>query len=705
VLTERYLERRADGSQETPEEMLWRVSTAIAAAEPPAEARAWAERFYRLMAEHRFLPNSPTLMNAGRDNALQYSACYVLPLGDSLSDIFETIKRAALIHQSGGGTGFAFSRLRPRNARVGSTGGRASGPVSFLRVFNAATEAVKQGGTRRGANMGVLRVDHPDILEFVDCKRDGDITNFNLSVGVTDAFWAALESGQSYEMVDPASGRVTDHRPAAEVFQRIVEAAWQTGDPGLIFLDRINRSPANPTPHVGQVEATNPCGEQPLLPNEACNLGSLNLAAFTTGDDLDWPALEDAVRLSVRFLDDVIEVNPYPLPEIHDMVRANRRIGLGVMGWADVLVARGLPYDSPPALELAERVMAFVQKVGHQASEGLAEERGSFPNWSTSIYRDGRPLRNSTVTTVAPTGTISILAGCSSGIEPLFALAFTHKSGDRTLRFTHPTVAGLARRHGFEAVLERIETLGSVHGLAEVPVEVQRLLATAHELSPEAHVRMQAAFQRHTDNGVSKTINLRHEATPDDVAQAYRAAWDMGCLGITVFRDGSKAGGQVLTAGSGAGSHLPPRPRRAAGQTLRVETPLGTAFVTVNQGADGEPLEVFANVGKAGSDTASVSEAIGRLISLALRLPSPWHATHRLREIVDQLSGIGGARSLGFGERRVRSLPDGIAQVLSEYLEARDPGELRDLCPECGSATFVAQEGCQKCLNCGYSLC
>lgn len=714
VMRERYLAPKADGTQESPADMFWRVATSVAAAETKQDRATVAGQFYRMMMERRFMPNSPTLMNAGRDNALQYSACYVLPLEDSLDGIFETIKRAALIHKSGGGTGFAFSRLRPCNSVVASTQGKASGPVSFLRVFNAATEAVKQGGTRRGANMGVLRIDHPDILEFIECKLDGGITNFNLSVAVTDGFWQALEAGADYALIDPHTGRETSRLPALDVFGRIVRAAWQSGDPGVIFIDRVNSSAANPTPDVGLIEATNPCGEQPLLPNEACNLGSINLARFVQGEDLDWDALGTTVDLSVRFLDDVIEVNPYPLPEITHMVHANRRIGLGVMGWADLLIDLGLPYDSEGALALADRVMGFVARRGRQASAALAAERGAFPNFAASIYRDGPPLRNSTVTTIAPTGTISILAGCSSGIEPLFAVAYTHRVGDRTLHFVNPRFEAAARRHGFDEpeLIEAVLRSGTVLGHARIPAEVQRLFAAAHDVAPEWHVRMQAAFQRHTDNGVSKTINLRHDATVEDVAAAYRLAWEQGCLGLTVFRDGCKAQ-QVLYAGAEDGGAAPirPRPRRAEGATYRIETPLGTAFVTVNQGPDGQPLEVFANVGKAGSDTAAVSEAIGRLISLALRLPSPLSPERRVQEVVDQLTGIGGARSLGFGERRVRSLPDGIAQVLAEYLTghevstAGDSGVVGDLCPECGAAAVVAEEGCHTCQSCAWSFC
>jgi ribonucleoside-diphosphate reductase alpha chain len=702
VLRERYLARDGEGRQETPEEMLWRVARTVAEAESRfgGDVEAQARAFYAIMVDRDFLPNSPTLMNAGRANGLQYSACYVLPIDDSIEGIFDAIKRAAIIHQSGGGTGFSFSRLRARNSRVASTGGRASGPVSFMRVFNAATEAVKQGGTRRGANMGILRVDHSDIEEFIDCKRGGDIANFNISVALTDAFMDALERHGSYTLFDHR-GEPAGEKPASEIWRRIVSAAWQTGDPGLVFIDRINRSPANPTPSVASIEATNPCGEQPLAPNEACNLGSVNLSRFVKGGEIDWPRLARVVEVAVRLLDDVIECNPYPLPEIDAMVKANRRIGLGVMGWADLLMALGVPYAEAGALRLAEQVMAFVQKTAREASESLSEARGPFPNFSRSIYSGGRPRRNATVTTIAPTGTISIIAGCSSGIEPAFALAYSHVVGERRLSFLNPVFEAVARERGVD--LEAVRRDGVLP--SDAPPDLRAVFATAHEIAPEAHVRMQAAFQRHTENGVSKTINLGAAATVEDVDRAYRLAWKEGCLGITVYRDRSKDT-QVLYAGSDATPRVAPRPRKAEGATWRVESPLGTCFITVNHDPGGQPLEVFANVGKAGSDIAAVSEAMGRLISLVLRLPSPLPPSERVREVISQLQGIGGARPLGLGRQRVRSLPDAIAQVLAEHVGASPPpSAVGDLCPECGQATLVFEEGCNKCWSCGYSMC
>jgi ribonucleoside-diphosphate reductase alpha chain len=724
---------------ETPEEMCWRVALAIASAESrfgrsPAAVGEVAAAFYDMMVEGYFLPNSPTLMNAGKENALQYSACYVLPVGDSMEEIFESVKAAAIIQQSGGGTGFAFSRLRPKDDVVHSTGGRASGPVSFLRVFNAATEAVKQGGARRGANMGVLRVDHPDVLEFIECKLDGGITNFNISVAATDAFMEALAADGEYDLINPRTGQVAGRLGARLVWDRIMRAAWRTGDPGMIFLDRINRSPANPTPDLGLIEATNPCGEQPLLPNDACNLGSVNVAKFAVERagrwELDWGELERVVRLAVRFLDDVIEVNPYPLEQVDEMVKANRRVGLGIMGWADLLFTLGVPYDSEEALELAERLMAFVKDKGHDQSARLAEERGPFPHWGRSIYRHGRPLRNATVTTIAPTGTISMIAGCSSGVEPVFALAFEHRvkgpDGERVLPFFSETFERLARRQGFhtEALMTEVARRGSLVGVEGVPVAAREVFKTAHEIDAIWHVRHQAAFQKHTDNGVSKTINLPEGATEADVAAAYRQAWDLGCLGITVFRDGSK-GTQVLNMGvrpEGAPVEpgqrgVKPRPHSLTGATYRMETPIGTAFITVNDNGGGEPFEVFVQVGKAGSDTMAVAEALGRLVSLVLRLPSPLSPRQRLEAAISQLSFIGGGQPTGFGAAKVLSLPDALARTLAEHIgtpratpvTAPAPGgalrRVGDLCRECGQATLVYEEGCKKCLSCGFNEC
>ena len=746
VLEERYLMRVAGQIVETPDDMCWRVASAVASAE-----RNWgndgvvnqiATDFYDLLIDRKFLPNSPTLMNAGKANGLQYSACFVLPVPDSIDGIFETLKNAAIIHQSGGGTGFSFSRVRPKDSVVARSGGRASGPVSFLRVFNAATEAVKQGGTRRGANMGILRIDHPDILEFIECKNAGGITNFNISVAVTEAFMRTLETDGEYTLIEPHTEQNVGKLNARDVWTRIVDSAWKTGDPGVVFIDRINDSPANPVREIEMIEATNPCGEQPLAPNDACNLGSINLSLLVNKEknDVDWAELDRVAGLAVRFLDDVIEVNPYPLPEIMAEVHANRRIGLGVMGWADMLFQLGIPYNSDAALRLGDRVMAQIEKTGHEASKALAAHRGPFPNWSRSIYKNGAPLRNATVTTIAPTGTISIIADASSGVEPIFALAFYHKVDDRKLTFMNPYVKEALRERELdtEEVVEGISQTGTVHGVEGVPEDLQRVFVTAHEVEFEWHVRMQAAFQKYTDNGVSKTINLPNEATTDDIERAYSLAYELGCLGITVFRDGCK-GAQVLNVGvsekpadRAAQTMLPglatirPRPDVVRGATHRVETPVGTAFITVNCDEAGEPLELFINIGRAGSDILAMAESMGRMVSLVLRTPSPLSQREKVEQLADQLRGIAGSRSLGFGVNRVLSLPDAIGQILTEYISGKDtvevstdgmtPGLLTlqseprmlavgDLCPKCGVAAYVREEGCKKCHSCGYSEC
>jgi ribonucleoside-diphosphate reductase alpha chain len=558
VLAARYLLRDAEGTpRETPPEMLWRVARGVAAAEArwDEDPARMAARFYELLASLRFLPNSPTLMNAGKATG-QLSACFVLPVGDSLEEIFDSVKHAAQIHQTGGGTGFAFSRLRPRDDTV-RNGGRASGPVAFMRVFDAATAAVHQGGVRRGANMGILRVDHPDVLEFVDIKRDpNELNHFNISVAVTDAFMKALDEGTRYDLINPRTGEVFAQREAREVWEHLVESAWATGDPGLVFIDRINQ--AQPTPELGRIESTNPCGELPLLPYESCNLGSIDVAKHLTADgrELDWEALRATIQLAVRFLDDVIEVNHYPLEPIREVTLTNRKIGLGVMGWADALIALGVPYASERAVALADELMGFLLTEARAASQQLAETRGPFLAWEGSRWAQAglTPLRNATVSTIAPTGTIAILAGCSSGIEPIFAVAYERRAldGQAVLHHLHPALESVARAHGCwsDALRQRALAQGTLTGAPDVPEAVQELFRPASEIDPAWHVRMQAAFQRHVENSVSKTINLPAEASVDDVAHAYRLAWQLGCKGITIYRDGSKAD-QVLSKPGG----------------------------------------------------------------------------------------------------------------------------------------------------------
>lgn len=559
VLEKRYLAKDAEGNHtEDVAGLFRRVAAAVAAADrnydENADTAALADSFYELMTSLRFLPNSPTLMNAGRPLG-QLSACFVLPVEDSMEAIFETVKNAALIHKSGGGTGFSFSRLRQNGAPVNSTGGVASGPVSFMRVFNMATEAVKQGGTRRGANMGILRVDHPDILEFIDCKKvNGDITNFNISVGITEAFMQAVEENRDYDLIDPQTRRPVGKRSARELFEKIVDAAWRNGEPGIIFLDRLNRD--NVVPSQGEIESTNPCGEQPLLPYESCNLGSINLvkmlAKTPEGYAVDYGLLRDTVRQAIHFLDNVIDVNNYPLEQIGAVTRATRKIGLGVMGFADMLLYLGVPYNSDEGVALAEKLMAFINDEGHAASTALAAQRGAFPLFAESIYKDGDPLRNGTVTTIAPTGTLSMIGGCSSGVEPVFAYVYIRNIMDGTeMLEVNPVLREKLQERGLysDALMRKIAKEGTIAHIAEIPEDIRRVFVCAHDVSPVYHTRMQAAFQRHTDNAVSKTVNFPHSATREEVAEVYMLAYKMGCKGVTIYRDGSRDS-QVLNIGS-----------------------------------------------------------------------------------------------------------------------------------------------------------
>jgi ribonucleoside-diphosphate reductase alpha chain len=700
VLSERYLLKDDEGKViETPEEMCWRVAWNIASAEAKwgkgkASVIKYAEEFYRLLVSREFLPNSPTLMNAGTANGLQYSACFVLPVEDSLVGIFDAIKYQALIHQTGGGTGFSFSRLRPRGSVVKSSKGTASGPVSFMRIFDAATNEIKQGGKRRGANMGILRVDHPDILEFIHAKEEGGITNFNISVAITDKFMEAYEKGSEYELINPKTKEVVGKLSARRVFDEIAQGAWRTGDPGIVFIDRINHDSANPVPFLGPIESTNPCGEQPLYPYDSCNLGSIFLNRFVkdidgerslpvgssryeTGRQVDWEKLRRVVKVVTRFMDDVIDMNPYPLESIRKTSLAIRRIGIGVGGWADMLIKLGIAYDSKEGVALGEKVMKVIQEEAIKASEDLAKERGPFPLWPVSIYKKGKPRRNSTVTTIAPTGSISIIAGTSSGIEPIFALAFQHivkdKTLDRTLTFINPQFEEVATEMGFwsESLEKKLIEQGVIRGLVEIPEKVRAIFGTAHEIHHDWHIRHQAAFQKYTENAVSKTINMRNETSEEDIKRAYLLAWKMGCKGITVFRDGCKKA-QVLNSGIkdgiGEKSSREPtlnRPFIVSGSTYRVHTPVGNAFITINQDESEEPLELFVNVGKAGSDVTAMAEALGRTISTALRFKSDLKPKARAKEIALQLAGIGGRRSVGFGPNKVLSLPDAVAMALS----------------------------------------
>lgn len=724
VLKRRYLRKNADGQVvETPEQMFKRVAHHIARAEKnyggEADVQRMEEIFYEMMTDLKFLPNSPTLMNAGRRLG-QLAACFVLPIEDSMEGIFGSLKNAAMIHKSGGGTGFSFSRLRPKNSQVGTTGGVASGPVSFMKIFNTATEQVKQGGTRRGANMAVLRVDHPDILEFITSKEDNrDLNNFNISVGITDAFMEALRNGGPYDLIDPRNHKKVGELAAGEVYAALVKQAWKNGDPGILFLDRTNRD--NPTPALGTIESTNPCGEQPLLPMEACNLGSINLAKFVIENNeqpvIDYEGLRETVWRAVRFLDNTIDMSRYPMPEIDRLVKGNRKIGLGVMGFADLLFQLQIPYNSEKALEIAEEIMAFVQEASHDASRSLASERGVFENFDKSIYK-GRPgceYRNATTTTIAPTGTLSIIAGCSSGIEPLFALSFVRRvMDDDRLMEVNPYFEKAAREHGFysEELMDIIAHKGSIRDMAEIPEDARRVFVSAHDVSPEWHIRIQAAFQKHTDNAVSKTVNLPHDATADDVRKVYDLAYELGCKGVTIYRDGSKEH-QVLSTSDaqqsrrrGFLSAVKERPETLEGFTTKMKTGMGNLYVTVTE-YDGQPFEVFATIGKSGRSTTAKTEAIGRLVSLALR-----SGVH-VEKIVDQVKGIGGEHPVFQEGGLVLSIPDAIARVLEKrYLsggnstgrKAHAHSLLGETCPECGQ-TVSFEEGCMTCHFCGFSKC
>ncbi|HET7584134.1 MAG TPA: vitamin B12-dependent ribonucleotide reductase [Gemmatimonadaceae bacterium] len=811
VLEKRYLVRDETGTPvERPEDLFWRVATTVAEADRTYGAsdgavEAVAEEFYRLMTERRFEPNSPTLMNAGRPLG-QLSACFVLPVADALSNgkdgIYDTLRSMALIHQSGGGTGFGFSRLRPKGSMVRSTTGVASGPVSFMKLYDASTDAVKQGGTRRGANMGILRVDHPDILDFITCKEDlTQVVNFNISVAVTAKFMDAVHAGTTYDLVNPATGQVAGQLDARMVWEKMILGAWRTGEPGCFFIDEANRY--NPVPHLGEYEATNPCGEQPLLAYDVCNLGSINVGFYVKDGVMDWDAFRRDIHLSTHFLDNIIDVNRYPLPEIDALAKRIRRIGLGIMGFADLLIRLGIPYDSPEGVDMGRKVMEFLDTEGKRESERLARARGAFPEWARSIWgpdetcaRDAqgqriRPmmlLRNCNVTTVAPTGTISIIAGCSSGIEPIFAVAFMRNQAGVLMPDVNEDFVAVARREGWysDELMERIATEGNIH-FDEVPERWQRVFVTAHDIPPEWHMRMQGSFQEHCDSAISKTTNFPHAATVEDVRAIYELAYELRCKGVTVYRDGSRDN-QVLSTGAtekakaardggatdkramgelqGTITELNAeverlkkalfdaeaenlqrrakrsRPDKLRGTTIRKETPLGTMFVNITEDDRGQPFEVFITLGKAGGSAMADAEAMGRLISLALRSGIPMQEIHR------QLRGISSDRAVGLGPNKVLSVPDAIGIALEEWWRDKQ-GVQQELiadaspragapparetvvantptsgaaqaqmafdensygesfigtCPDCGSQLEYA-EGCVKCHVCGFSEC
>jgi ribonucleoside-diphosphate reductase alpha chain len=817
VLEKRYLVKDKTGkATESPEDLFWRVATIVADADGRYGAGEdgvlkTAEEFYALMTQRRFVPNSPTLMNAGRPLG-QLSACFVLPVEDSLANgkngIYDTLKSMAIIHQSGGGTGFGFSKLRAKGSMVRSTTGVASGPISFMKLYDASTDAVKQGGTRRGANMGILRCDHPDILEFISCKEDlTQVTNFNISVAVTKTFMDAVKNKTEYDLIDPGTGHVVGQLDANMVWDKMILGAWRTGEPGCFFIDEANRY--NPVPHLGDYEATNPCGEQPLLPYDVCNLGSVNVGIYVNDGKMDWDAFKRDIHLSTHFLDNIIDVNKYPLQEIDALSKRIRRIGLGVMGFADALVRLGIAYDSPEGVAFGKKVMEFLDVEGKRESERLATERGPFPEWDRSIWgpdttcardengnriRPMQRLRNCNVTTVAPTGTISIIAGCSSGLEPLFAVAFMRNQAGVMMPDVNEDFVEIAKKEGWysETLIERIAKEGHVN-FAEVPEKWQRVFVTANAIAPEWHVRMQAAFQDHCDSAISKTTNFSHAATVEDVRAIYEMAYDMKCKGVTVYRDGSRDA-QVLSTGAtekakaerdkpaaSSGENRREvgellgqmaerdaelerlrkllfeveaenlqrrakrsRPEKLRGTTHRLETPLGTMFVNITEDDKAQPFEVFITLGKAGGSAMADAEAMGRLISLALRSGIPIMEVHR------QLRGISSDRAVGLGPNKVLSVPDAIGIALEQWwrdkqgvqqdllvspspvaglpsgvgepmvvrttgqsgaeqgqmsFQAYNGGEtFMGTCPDCGSQLEYA-EGCVKCHVCGFSEC
>jgi len=752
VLERRYLKKDEQGGIiETPEEMFLRVAEAIALADKfygksKQDIEKLKDSFFRIMTALEFLPNSPCLMNAGKDLG-QLSACFTLPIDDAMESIFETLKVTSLIHKSGGGTGFSFSRLRPKNAVVRTTGGIASGPISFMKVYDAATEAVKQGGTRRGANMGILRVDHPDVMEFVTCKENNKhITNFNISVAITDDFMQKLEKGEEYDLIDPHTQKVVKRVSAKEVFDLIVKQAHKNGEPGIIFIDRINQY--NPTPKLGKIESTNPCGEQPLLPYESCDLGSINLAVLCkksgSRSEIDWDRLREVTHLAVHFLDNLIDVNRFPIPLIEKATKATRKIGLGVMGWASLLIHLNIPYNSEEAVALAEKVMSFILEEAAKESLELGNEKGVFPAFKGSIYdRKENPakMRNATLTTIAPTGTISIIAGpCSSGIEPLFAVVYYRNVMDNDkLVEIDPLFEEIARTRGFYSreLMEKIAENTSIQEIEGIPDDVKRIFVTAHDISPEWHVRMQAAFQKYVHNATSKTINFPHDATIEEVRKAYILAYKLDCKGITIYRDSSREE-QVLNVGSkdkGAehkntqiNREIAPRPRPEViiGTTTKVATGCGNLYVTINVDEEGRPFELFTQMGKAGGCAGSQLEAIGRLVSLGfrsgvevksiieqlrnIRCPSPsWEKGQRIFSCADAIARVI-ERRLAQGQLSQVSLE--ATQVAMKHshsdetiaLELDVHDNIVGVCPDCGGA-LRHEEGCMKCHACGFSKC
>jgi ribonucleoside-diphosphate reductase alpha chain len=745
VLKRRYLVKDEKGKvTETPEQMFRRVAENIASADTrhnkDANLKKTADEFYRIMSTREFMPNSPTLMNAGRP-IQQLSGCFVLPIEDNLGQIFDAVKSTALIHQSGGGTGFSFSRIRPRGDFVKSTSGVSSGPVSFMTVFNASTEVIKQGGKRRGANMGILRVDHPDIEEFITCKEtDTSITNFNISVAITDKFMDALKNNKEYELINPHSKKITKKISAKYIFDKIVDGAWRNGEPGIVFIDRINAD--NPTPEIGEIESTNPCGEQPLLPYESCNLGSINLDQFVKNGNIEWEKLKQTTKTAVHFLDNVIDMNKYPLEKIDQMTRANRKIGLGVMGWANLLILLKIPYNSDKAVKLAEKTMKWVRDSAVEKSIELGQKRGNFPNFNKSVFpKQGiKFMRNAALTTIAPTGSISMIADASSGIEPIFSLVYVKNvMDDDKLLYIDALFESIAKQLKFysKELMEKVADSGSIKDIKEIPQEVRDVFVISHDISPEYHVKMQAAFQKHIDNAVSKTVNFPNKATKDEIRATYLLAYETGCKGLTVYRDGSRSI-QVVDIGKKKDEKEEIKPKKPKerkkiieGITSKISTGCGNFYLTINADETG-PVEVFAHLGKTGGCASAQTEAISRLISTALR------SGISMKEIIEQIENIRCPMPTWQPEGMVLSCPDAISKVLKSYMKRmehkkngkdlvdevptlkefidekpkqrpqqlnnQNMGNVSGICPDCGGP-LISSEGCAKCPICGFSKC
>jgi ribonucleoside-diphosphate reductase alpha chain len=718
VLEARYLKRNTKGEViETPEELFKRVAVNIAKAETnEKDKKFYEEEFYRLMTEVKFLPNSPTLMNAGTEMQ-QLSACFVIPVPDSMDGIFKSVNESALVYKSGGGCGFDFSAIRPAGSIVQSTQGVASGVISFMRVFDVTVDTIRQGGKRRGAALATVVIDHPEIMQFIECKKDNAFSNFNISVAITDSFIKSLENEESYDLIDPRTKQPIGKLEAKMVWDKIVENAWKNGDPGIIFIDEINKH--NPIPGK-PIKATNPCGEQPLNDYESCNLGSINLSKyFSKRSDtmLTEKELAKDINTAVRFLDNVITMNKLPIPQIKEASDSTRKVGLGIMGWADLLSMAGVPYDSGHALRLARKVMKFIKDCALEATHELAKERGPFPDFPNSIYKDEEPRRNATLITIAPTGTLSILADCSSGIEPNFSLAFTKTvMGGKKLNYVNKYLEERLKEKDLynNKLIQRIsDNGGSLKGIDEIPNDIKKIFTTAQEISLEYHIKMQSSFQKHVCNAVSKTINLPKEATKEDVDKAYRLAFEEGLKGITVYRDGSKES-QPLTTSKSYGKVqeiiIEPqeelkRPDVTVGKNYKMVTGCGGLFINICESEAGVPVELFATIGKGGNCPKANMEALGRMVSLSFRNRIP------PEKIIRQLLSIGCHRAAGMGPKKILSCSDAIAKALKKYMEGKGTPVKNmvektnhSMCQDCG-APIEYSEGCAKCPQCGWSQC